>query len=85
MEITISSNRMLKLLAITQLKKEACFNSFMENSTRLWHCRFGHLSFSDLKTLQERGMVRGMPCLAISSNIRESISSKKHMESFSDS
>ena len=83
MEITMSSNRMFKMFSIIQLKEEACFNSFMEDSTRLWHFRYGHLRFNGLKTLQERGMVRGMPCLAISSNICEDcLVGKQQRDSF---
>ncbi|CAL9016699.1 unnamed protein product [Prunus brigantina] len=71
MEVTMSSNRMFKLFAQTQPKEEACFHSFMEDPARLWHCRYGHLSFSGLKILQQKEMVRGLPCLDTSSRVCE--------------
>lgn len=40
----MSSNRMFQLFAQTQLKEEACFNFFMEDPARLWHCRYGRSS-----------------------------------------
>ncbi|KAL5745296.1 hypothetical protein ACOSP7_026442 [Xanthoceras sorbifolium] len=71
MEITMSSNQMFKLFAQTQLKEEACFNSFMDDPARLWHNIYGHLSYSGLRLLQQKGMVRGLPYLEISSKICE--------------
>lgn len=35
MKIPMSSNRMFKLFALTQLKEEACFNSFIEDPSPL--------------------------------------------------
>ena len=67
----MSSNRMFKLFAVTQLREEACFNSFMEDPARLWHRRYGHLSVNGLNILQQKGMVRGLPCLDISSKVCE--------------
>ena len=62
---------MFKLFAQTQLKEEACFNSFMDGPTRIWHNRYGHLSYSGMKLLQQKGMVKGLPCFEISSQICE--------------
>ncbi|RVW91534.1 Retrovirus-related Pol polyprotein from transposon TNT 1-94 [Vitis vinifera] len=33
----------------------------IEDILQLWHCRYGHLSFKGLKTLQQRKMVNGFP------------------------
>ena len=71
MEIAVSLNQMFKLFAVKQLKEEACFNSFMEDPARLWHCRYGHLSFNGLNILQQKGMVRDLSCLDISSKVCE--------------
>ena len=32
-----------------------------DDSTRVWHRRYGHLSYDGLKTLQQKNMVQGLP------------------------
>ncbi|CAL2240040.1 unnamed protein product [Prunus armeniaca] len=71
MEVTMSLNRMFKLFAHTQPKEEACFHSFMEDPAQLCHCRYNHLSFNGPKILQQKEMVRGLPCLDTSSKACE--------------
>ncbi|RVX23984.1 Retrovirus-related Pol polyprotein from transposon TNT 1-94 [Vitis vinifera] len=61
MEIAMSSNRMFILPAQKLLKEEICLSSFTEDQARLWHLRYGHLSFNDLKTLQQKRLVNGLP------------------------
>ena len=70
-KIPISSNKMFKLFAVTQLKEQACFNSFMEDPAQLWHWRYSHLSFNGLKALQEKKNIRGLHYFGISSKICE--------------
>lgn len=61
-DVEMSSNRMFKLYAKSQ-PKESCFSTITEDSTQLWHCRYGHLSFKCLMNLQQKGMVKGLPQL----------------------
>eukprot|EP00268_Persea_americana_P036380 TRINITY_DN3586_c0_g1_i10.p1 TRINITY_DN3586_c0_g1~~TRINITY_DN3586_c0_g1_i10.p1 ORF type:complete len:412 (-),score=71.57 TRINITY_DN3586_c0_g1_i10:714-1949(-) len=61
MEIAMASNRMFKLFAQIQSKEQVCFNSSSEDNAMLWHNRYGHLSFTGLNLLQQKGMVRGLP------------------------
>ena len=32
-----------------------------ENTSQLWHLRYGHVNFAGLKLLKERNMVDGLP------------------------
>nr|GFC92918.1 retrovirus-related Pol polyprotein from transposon TNT 1-94 [Tanacetum cinerariifolium] len=54
---------------VAQGKKESCFNSSMEDQARLWHRRYGHLSFNGLNLLTQKEMVRGLPLLGRSSSV----------------
>ncbi|RVW63945.1 Retrovirus-related Pol polyprotein from transposon TNT 1-94 [Vitis vinifera] len=56
METKMALNRMFILLAISQPITSACFNTITEDMVQLWHCRYGHLSFKGLKTLQHKKM-----------------------------
>lgn len=35
----------------------------------LWHCRYGHLSYNSLRTLQSKSMVRGIPEIKVPSKL----------------
>nr|GFA52260.1 retrovirus-related Pol polyprotein from transposon TNT 1-94 [Tanacetum cinerariifolium] len=70
-EIPMAKNRMFKFFAVAQGKKESCFNSSMEDRARLWHRRYGHLSFNGLNMLTQKEMVRGLPPLGRSSSVCE--------------
>ena len=61
MDTKMSSNQMFMLHALSQPISSTCFNTVTEDILQLWHCRYGHLSFQGLKTLQERKMVNGLP------------------------
>ncbi|KAL6334054.1 hypothetical protein AAG906_001809 [Vitis piasezkii] len=63
METKMALNRMFILHAISQPIASACFNTITEDMVQLWHCRYGHLSFKGLKTLQQKKMVNGLPQL----------------------
>jgi hypothetical protein len=64
-QTNMTANRMFVLLSSTQsikkINKEECFQVTAEDVAHLWHRRFGHLSYKGLKTLQTKGMVRGLP------------------------
>ena len=61
MDTKMSSNRMFMLHALSQPISSTCFNTVTEDILQLWHCRYGHLSFQGLKTLQQRKMVYRLP------------------------
>ena len=63
MKCNMSLNRMFILHAISLLVAPTCFNIVTEDVAQLWHCKFGHLSFKGLQTLQQKGMVEGLPLL----------------------
>ena len=65
----MSSNRMFMLLARVVLNAPTCLQTTLEENTHLWHCRYGHLSFKGLRTLQQKNMVKGLPQPNVSSNV----------------
>jgi len=50
-ETTMSSNRMFILLTHCQAREQTCYSTITEDSARVWHRRYGHLSYDGLKTL----------------------------------
>ena len=69
MQTLMSANRMFILPARVMPKAPTCFQITLEDNTHLWHCRYGHLSFKGLRTLQYKEMVRGLPQLKASSKV----------------
>ena len=55
METVMSPNRMFILQPFSQ--PAMSFHTITEDSAQLWHNRYGHLSYSGLKTLEQRMMV----------------------------
>ena len=79
----MSSNRMFMLLVASQPQESTCFNTITEDSTQLWHCRYGHLGFIGLKTLQHKEMVHGLPQLKTPTKLcRDCLVGKQHRDSF---
>ena len=62
-ETKMSSNRMFILHVVSQPIASTCFNTITKDIVLLWHCRYGHLSFKGLKTLQQNKIVNGLPQL----------------------
>ncbi|KAL0356000.1 UNVERIFIED_CONTAM: Retrovirus-related Pol polyprotein from transposon TNT 1-94 [Sesamum radiatum] len=58
-KVTMTSNRMFKLNVKTAEAK--CLQACINDSSWIWHMRFGHLNFEGLKMLGEKNMVRGVP------------------------
>ncbi|RVX02924.1 hypothetical protein CK203_023294 [Vitis vinifera] len=69
MQTTMYANKMFILLAKILSKASTCFQTILEDNTHLWHCRYGHLSFKGLRTLQYKQMGRGLPQLKAPSKI----------------
>ena len=64
-QTNMTMNRMFVLRSNTQpIKrelKEVCLQVATQDLAHLWHRRYGHLSYKGLKTLHDKGMVRGLP------------------------
>jgi hypothetical protein len=56
----MSSNRMFILLTTFLTNMLSCFSITTEDTTQLWHCKYGHLSFKGLKTLEQKKMMNGL-------------------------
>ncbi|XXG80207.1 hypothetical protein AAC387_Pa09g1133 [Persea americana] len=55
----------------------------VNDPTRLWHFRYGHLNFNGLKTLSQKNMVTGLPQIIPHSNVcEECVVGKQHREQF---
>ncbi|CAL5326432.1 unnamed protein product [Camellia sinensis] len=57
----MTTNRMFVLLANSLSPKPACLYTSTQDLAHLWHCRYGHLSYKGLRTLQFKKMVHGIP------------------------
>jgi hypothetical protein len=78
----MSANKMFVVLAAMIPKASTCFQAVTENETHLWHCRFGHLSFKGLRTLQYKKMVSGLPTLKTPTKLcTDCLVGKQHRES----
>lgn len=68
LESKMAPNRLYKVIAKNNkgkvLNESKCLHTSVDETTHLWHCRFGHLSNKGLITLQKLEMVRGLPKLA---------------------
>lgn len=62
-ESVMSTNRMFILLAETSIaeKGEKCLQAKTNDQSKLWHHRYGHLSYSGLCTLRSKKMVLDLP------------------------
>ncbi|PRQ42077.1 putative RNA-directed DNA polymerase [Rosa chinensis] len=82
MQTKMSANRMFVIRANMLPQASACFQTVSEDNTHLWHCRYGHLSFKGLRTLQYRKMVKGLPDFKMSSKLcKDCMVGKQHRES----
>lgn len=82
-ETKMSSNRMFILHAQAQPIASTCFNTITEDKSQLWHCRYGHLSFKGLKTLQQKNMVNGLPQFKSPSRLcKDCLVGKQHRDAF---
>ncbi|CAJ2672444.1 unnamed protein product [Trifolium pratense] len=61
LQTKMSANRMFVFHATPMSQVSSCFKTVSEDETHLWHCRYGHLNYNGLKTLQSKKMVTGLP------------------------
>ncbi|KAM7502462.1 hypothetical protein LguiB_001366 [Lonicera macranthoides] len=81
MQTTMTANRMFLLSASVVRETPACLQTTAEDSLELWHKRFGHLSYTNLRTLQYKEMVKGLPCFKAETIIcTECLVGKQHRE-----
>ncbi|KAG7547302.1 Reverse transcriptase RNA-dependent DNA polymerase [Arabidopsis suecica] len=65
-KLMLSGDRMFLLFDETsdedrEWKQQCCLQTTSEDTPKLWHERYGHLSHRGMKTLQSKTMVRGLP------------------------
>ncbi|CAI8615090.1 unnamed protein product [Vicia faba] len=60
LQTKMSTNRMFLFHATPTSQVSTCFKTVSEDETHLWHCRYGHLNFKGLETLQSKKMVTGL-------------------------
>jgi len=83
MEARMSSNRMFILFVEPQSNVTTCFNTITEDSTQLWHCKYGNLGFKGLKNLEQQKIVNGMPPLKSPSKIcKDCLARKQQRDPF---
>jgi hypothetical protein len=83
MDTKMSANRMFVLHAASYPLKIVCFNTITEDMVQLWHCRYGHLGFTGLKTLQQKQMVNGLPSFTSPSRLcKDCLVGKQQRDSF---
>lgn len=75
-ETSISANMMFIVFAQPQSQSQApqahkdnCLLTSAQHTTQLWHRRYGHLNYKDLKTLESKKMVRGLPKLTTTTKL----------------
>ncbi|CAL8152658.1 unnamed protein product [Prunus armeniaca] len=79
----MGANRMFSLHTQTQHRNQTCFSAKEQDSTCLWHYRYGDLNFNGLKTLLQKNMVTCLPEFQSPSEIcEECILGKQHRDSF---
>ena len=75
---------MFKLPARVLPKALTCFQATLKDNTHLWHCRYEHLSYKGLRTLQYKEMMRGLPHLNASFKVCiDCMVGKKHRDAIS--
>jgi len=67
-EVKMSGNQMFPLLNEV-IKDQIFLKSTIQDPSWLWHYKYGHLNFKDLKTLQIKNMVKGLPSIQAPSRI----------------
>lgn len=82
MQTKMMENRMFVLLASVVFQETSTFLQLVtEDSSQLWHRRFGHLSYKGLRTLQYKQMVKGLPLVKASNkSYTECFIGKQHRD-----
>ncbi|KAL0285765.1 UNVERIFIED_CONTAM: hypothetical protein Sangu_2765000 [Sesamum angustifolium] len=75
-KIAMISNRMFKLNVKTA--EETCLQACINDSSWIWHMRFGHLNSEDFKMLGEKYIVRGVSKINHPNQLCEACLPEKH-------
>ncbi|GJV20712.1 retrovirus-related pol polyprotein from transposon TNT 1-94 [Tanacetum coccineum] len=78
-KVPMTKNRMF-ILNI-QHDEAKCLKSCLEDHSWLWHMRYGHLNFGDLKFLSSKGMVKGLDQIDHPNQVCEGCLLGKHARS----
>nr|GEY53646.1 retrovirus-related Pol polyprotein from transposon TNT 1-94 [Tanacetum cinerariifolium] len=78
-KVLITQNQMF-ILNI-QHDEAKCLKSCLEDHSWLWHMRYGHLNFGDLKLLSSKGMVKGLDHIDHPNQVCEGCLFGKHARS----
>ncbi|GKA13909.1 retrovirus-related pol polyprotein from transposon TNT 1-94 [Tanacetum coccineum] len=78
-KVPMTKNRMF-ILNI-QHDEAKCLKSCLEDHSWLWHMRYGHLNFGDLKLLSSKGMVKGLDQIDHPNQVCEGCLLGKHARS----
>ncbi|XP_050240757.1 uncharacterized protein LOC126689560 [Quercus robur] len=68
-QVNMTTNRMFPLYLHDTT--HSCLSTRLGEKEWLWHFRYGHLSFNELKTLQQKNMVTGLPQITAPSKVCE--------------
>ena len=78
METEMTHNRMFTVLARCVPKEPQCFFSLITDQADFWHYRYGHLNWNELKVLQQKNMVAGLPKFKASQKVCENCLVGRH-------
>ncbi|GJZ47234.1 retrovirus-related pol polyprotein from transposon TNT 1-94 [Tanacetum coccineum] len=78
-KVPMTKNRMF-ILNI-QHDEAKCLKSCLEDHSWLWHMRYGHLNFGDLKLLSSKGMVKGLDQIDLPNQVCKGCLLGKHARS----
>jgi transposase InsO family protein len=72
-----------KRLGAYMTSSQKCLQSATIDQSKLWHCRYGHLSWNGLQLLQQKGMVKGLPKFVCSQTVCEDcLKGRQHRDPF---
>ncbi|PKU63413.1 Retrovirus-related Pol polyprotein from transposon TNT 1-94 [Dendrobium catenatum] len=68
-KVKVTPNKMYPMKMICSLN--GCLKTSIENHSRLWHCRFGHLISKTLSYMSQKNIVDGLPHIEVQDKICE--------------
>ncbi|XP_076936637.1 uncharacterized protein LOC143603842 [Bidens hawaiensis] len=58
---TMTKNRMFLVNVNVRVSQHRCFKTASDEEGQMWHRRFGHVNFKSIRTMQYKGLVKGLP------------------------